>query len=66
MGDVNYFMMGFLCTKVFDDVNVRKALAYGVDWAAVGQAGGGELFKQATSTIGQRFPVLQKRRRVQV
>ena len=51
MGDVGLFEMGYLSNKIFYDKNVREALAYGVDWAAVGKMGSGDLYQQPSSII---------------
>ena len=46
----NFHLSGFE-NPVFYDINVRAALAYGVDWAAIGEMYMGELYRQATSCV---------------
>jgi ABC-type transport system substrate-binding protein len=43
--------LGTKNTKAFDDIKVREALAYGVDWSAIGEMVQGDLFIPATSNL---------------
>jgi ABC-type transport system substrate-binding protein len=45
------FTMSGVENPIFNDINVREALAYGVDWAAIGESVMGELYKPATSCL---------------
>lgn len=51
MGGNNNFMISPTNNPVFNDINVREALAYGVDWVAMGKLAMGDLYEQATSII---------------
>ncbi len=56
MGGNNNFMVSPLNNPVFDDIAVREAIAYGVDWVAMGKLAMGDLFEQATSIIAPDSP----------
>jgi len=55
-GDVYTFYVGPTCNEVFNDINVRKALAYGIDWAAIGKMMMGDLYVPATSILVSDSP----------
>jgi ABC-type transport system substrate-binding protein len=55
-GSVNTLSLGFANTAVFDDINVRKAIAYGVDWAGIGEMSLGDLYIPATSCLTADSP----------
>jgi ABC-type transport system substrate-binding protein len=55
-GDVYTFYVGPTCNPVFKDKAVREALAYGVDWAAIGDMMMGDLYTPATSILVDDSP----------
>ncbi len=55
-GDNLLFMVGPHNNPVFDDIAVREAIAYGVDWASIGEMALGELYIQATSILVHDSP----------
>lgn len=55
-GDIYTFYVGPTCNEVFNDIRVREALAYGVDWAAIGKMMMGDLYVPATSILVSDSP----------
>lgn len=55
-GDLTYITFGYLSNPVFYDVNVRKAIAYGVDWNALGQMAYGQLHKAPSGMLASSSP----------
>ena len=53
-GVPNYFSFGFACTDIWNDIAVRKAVAYGVDWNALGVAQREDLSMPLTSTVSSK------------
>lgn len=54
-GNLNFFM-GPNNNPIFNDINVREALAYGIDWTAMGQLVMGELYVAPTSCLTADSP----------
>jgi len=50
------FTIGSVQNPMFEDINLRKAIAYGVDWNAIGEAIMGDLYTQATSALPSDSP----------
>jgi ABC-type transport system substrate-binding protein len=56
MGTVQLFQLGWEQNDIFSNVKFREALAYGVDWNAVGKIAMGDLYLQATSALTADSP----------
>jgi len=55
-GVVCYFNFGFLCDEIWNNQTLREAIAYGVDWAALGQLVYGDMYVPAYSVVPQSSP----------
>ncbi len=54
--DVLHMLFAYQNTDVFDDINVRKAIAHGVDWNALGEMAYDTLYTPATSILASTSP----------
>jgi ABC-type transport system substrate-binding protein len=54
--DIEYLTMTIMANPKFEDINIRKAIAFGVDWDAIGQMGHGDLWKKPTSMVSADSP----------
>ena len=56
MNDVYLMTFGFVNNPIFFDINVRKAIAHGVDWNVVGETGYGRLHSEPGGTLPKISP----------
>lgn len=55
MGTVLTFLFGTENNPIFQDKAVREAIAYGVDWAAIGETAYGDLYSPADSFASVKY-----------